>query len=363
MDTWTRLVAPKSKNPDHARSEQLFNALLVGGLLLMFPAMLAVVIRALVNPVGVAVAIVGGIAYASLFLLFGLSRSGRWRLACQLAVTMLLGIGAYAFVIAGIKGSGALYLLLAATLTSVLLGGPAGVGVMLIGIAIYFGLGLAVERGRIFPVLEPSVAVDGTTFAAVGLIITNILWFATRELSRALIRARQQADELKKADDEKSLMLSELMTVTEEQAQVLGLVEELTLPVTRLYHGVLLLPVVGALDTHRMARLNQELLQAVAIQRAKVAILDLTGVPHLDVAVAERLAQTVQAVRFMGCQLMLVGIHPRLARVLVNLELEKTGVATYADLQGGLEHALWAVRRRIVEVAAGSPTQAEVSDV
>lgn len=362
MNVWTRLVTPKSKDQDRARAEQLFNTLLVGGLLLMFPALLAVVIRAFVNPVGVAVAIVGGMAYTGLFLLFGLSRAGRWRLACQLAIAMLLGIGAYTFIIAGIKGSGALYLLLAATLTSVLLGGPAGIGVLLVGIAIYFGLGLAVEGGRIFPVLEPSVAVDGTTFAAIGLIMMSILWFATRELSRALTRARQQADELKKADDEKSLMLSELMTVTEEQAQLLGLVEELTLPVVRLYHGVLLLPVVGALDTHRMTRLNQELLQALATHRAQVAIIDLTGVPHLDATVAERLAQTAQAVKFMGCQFMLVGIHPRLARTLAKLELEKAGVATYADLQGGLEHALWTVRHRIVEVTAESLTQVEIRD-
>lgn len=362
MSTWTRLVAPKSNDPDQARSEQLFNALALGGLLLTFPALIAVVVRALVNPAGVAIAVVGVGAYLGLFLLFGLSRAGYWRLACQVAVIMLLGIGAYTFINAGIKGSGALYLWLAVTLTSALLGGRAGLVVMLIGIVIYLSLGLAAEHGFIVPTLEPSVAVDGATFAALGLIMTLILWSSNRELSRALGRARRQTEELRKADDEKGLMLSELMTVTEEQAELLGLVEELTLPVTRLYHGVLLLSLVGALDTHRMARLNQALLQTIAAQRAQVTIVDLAGVPHLDATVAERLARTAQAVRFMGCQFVLVGIRPHLARALAKLEMDKIGVATYADLQGGLEHALRATHHRIVKASAESVTPIEAQD-
>lgn len=351
MNTWTRLIAPRSQDRDVARSEQLFNGLLLSGLLLMFPSLVAVVIRAATNPAGVATAIVMGIAYAGVFFLYGLSRAGHWRLACQLTILVLLASGGYTIVMAGIEGSGELYILLAATLTSVLLGGPAGLGIMVMGIAIYFVLGLAVEHGLIVPVLEPSVAVDGLTFAAIGLVMLIILWVSRRELARALTRARQQTDELQKAADDERMMLSELTTVAQEQAHLLSLVEELTLPVVRLYHGVLLLPVVGVLDAHRMARLNRELLQAVTDQRAQVVIVDITGVPHLEATVAEQLAQTAQAVRYMGCQLVLVGIRTHLAQTLVKLELHRTGAMTFADLQRGLEHALRVVRRCIVEIA------------
>jgi rsbT co-antagonist protein RsbR len=72
--------------------------------------------------------------------------------------------------------------------------------------------------------------------------------------------------------------------------------------------------------------------------------------------VAEQLAQTAQAVRYMGCQLVLVGIRTHLAQTLVELELHRTGAMTFADLQRGLEHALRAVRRRIVEVATDGGT-------
>lgn len=350
MNTWTRLIAAQSQDKDVARSEQLFNALLLGGLLLMFPALVAVVIRAITNPTGVAMAIVMGSAYAVLFLLYGLSRAGHWQAACQLTVGILLAAGGYTILTAGIEGSGGLYLLLAATLAGVLLGGPSGLGVMVTGIAIYFSLGLAVEQGFVTPSLEPSVAVDGPTFAAIGIVMIVILWVSTRDLSRALTRARRQADDLQKATDDERMMLSELMTMNQDQAQLLSLVEDLTLPVVRLYHGVLLLPVVGALDTHRMVRLNRELLQAVADRRAEVAIVDITGVPHLEAAVTEQLAQTAQAVRFMGCRLVLVGIRPRLARALAKQELDKAGVTTFADLQSGLEHSLKTIHRRIVEV-------------
>jgi anti-anti-sigma regulatory factor len=350
MNTWARLIAPQSKDQDQARSEQLFNGLLLGGLLLMGPALVAVVIRALLNPAGIPPAIVMGISYALVFLLYGLSRAGRWQFACQLIVLLLVGAGVYTLVIAGIGGSGGLYLLLAATVVSVLIDGTLGLVVVAVGIAVYFLLGLAVEQGFIVPSLEPSVAVDGAIFAAIGLVMMVILWASNRELSRSLARARQQADDLRKAAEDERMMLSEVMTMTQEQSQLLGLVEELTLPVVRLYHGVLLLPVVGALDTHRAARLTQELLQAVADQRAEVAIIDITGVPHLEAPVAEQLVQMAEAVGYMGCQLVLVGIRPRLARVLAKLRLAEAGVVTFANLQNGLEHALGAVQHRIVEV-------------
>lgn len=351
MNTWTRLIAPKSKDEDEARVEQLFNALLLGGLLLLLPALVAVVIRGVMNPAGVAVAIVMAIAYVGSALLYMLSRSGHWQSACRLTVLMLLVVGGYTIAIAGIEGSGELYLLLAAVLASVLLGGLTGLGAMTIGIGVYFMLGLAAEQRFIRPTLEPSVAVDGPTFAAIGLVMMITLWVSRRELSQALAWARQQTEELKKASEDERMMLSEMMTMTQEQAQLLSLVDELTLPVVRLYHGVILLPVVGALDAHRMVRLNRELLQAVADRRAEVAIVDITGVPHLDAAVTKQLVQTAEAVGFMGCQLVLVGIRPYLARALTKLDLDKADVTTFADLQSGLEHALRRVNRRIVEVA------------
>jgi len=350
VDIWTRLITARSQNKDIARSEQLFNALLLGGLLLMLPALAAVVIRAIRIPAGVTVAAAMGIAYLLLLFLYLLSRAGHWRLACQLTIVTLLAAGGYTIIIAGIEGSGTLYMLLAVALSTVLLGGRIGLGVMLIGAAIYFGLGLYIEQGFITPPLKPSVVVDGSTFAAIGLIMVIILRASTRELGRALARARRQARDLEKAAADERMMLSEMMTMTQEQSQLLGLVEELRLPVVRLYHGLVLLPVVGALDSHRIIRLNQELLQAVQDQRAKVAIVDITGVPHLESEVAAKLAQTAQAVRFMGCQLMLVGIRPRLARSLAKLELDKAGVMTFANLHSGLEHALRVVHRRIVEV-------------
>lgn len=126
------------------------------------------------------------------------------------------------------------------------------------------------------------------------------------------------------------------------------ILRELSVPVVPVWHGVLVVPLVGTLDSTRARELTQTLLEAVARERARVVILDITGVPAVDTQVADYLLRTVKAARLLGAHSLVVGIRPAIAQTLVRLGVELEGVHTEADLQSGLEHAFRLLGYRIV---------------
>lgn len=129
------------------------------------------------------------------------------------------------------------------------------------------------------------------------------------------------------------------------------ILRELSVPVVPVWQGVLVVPLVGVLDSARARELTQTLLEAIARERARVAILDVTGVPAVDTQVADYLLRTVKAARLLGAQSVLVGIRPAIAQTLVRLGVDLEGVATEADLRSGLAYALRLLGLRIVEAA------------
>jgi rsbT co-antagonist protein RsbR len=116
-------------------------------------------------------------------------------------------------------------------------------------------------------------------------------------------------------------------------------IRELSTPVLELQEGLLLLPVVGLIDTDRARRLTESLLEEISERRARVVVLDLTGVPTMDTAVANHLMQTVAACRLMGATALVTGISADNAQTLVRLGLDLSSVNTIGDLMAGLEHA------------------------
>jgi rsbT co-antagonist protein RsbR len=99
------------------------------------------------------------------------------------------------------------------------------------------------------------------------------------------------------------------------------------------------LPVIGALDLERVAQLDDRLLAAVREQRARVVVIDVTGVPVIDSEVAARLLGTVAAVRLLGARVITTGMSAELAQALVALDIDTTALDSFADLQGGVEAA------------------------
>jgi rsbT co-antagonist protein RsbR len=111
---------------------------------------------------------------------------------------------------------------------------------------------------------------------------------------------------------------------------------------------MMLLPVIGVIDSHRAQQLTEELLLAIRANRARVVVLDITGVPAVDSRVANHLVQTVEAARLMGAAAIVTGLSAEVAQTLVTLGVELSKLNTVGDLQGGLEEAEHLLGYRVI---------------
>jgi rsbT co-antagonist protein RsbR len=116
-------------------------------------------------------------------------------------------------------------------------------------------------------------------------------------------------------------------------------IRELSTPVLQVRDRLLILPIIGMVDTPRARQLTEQLLAAIQASRAKVVVIDITGVATVDVTVANHLVQAVEASRLMGASAILTGLSSKIAQTLVDLGVDLGMMRTEGDLQGGLEEA------------------------
>jgi rsbT co-antagonist protein RsbR len=116
-------------------------------------------------------------------------------------------------------------------------------------------------------------------------------------------------------------------------------IKELSTPVLQVRDQLLILPIIGVIDTHRARQLTEQLLRTIRARRAKVVVMDITGVPAVDSKIAGHLVQTVDASKLMGATVVVTGISPEIAQTLVTLGVDIAKMNTVGDLQGGIEEA------------------------
>jgi rsbT co-antagonist protein RsbR len=116
-------------------------------------------------------------------------------------------------------------------------------------------------------------------------------------------------------------------------------IRELSTPVLQVRPRLLILPIIGVLDSQRARQLTEQLLGAIQSHRAKLVVIDITGVASIDVEVANHLVQTVEAARLMGASAIVTGLSSTIAQTLVDLGVDLSMLRTVGDLQGGLEEA------------------------
>ena len=116
-------------------------------------------------------------------------------------------------------------------------------------------------------------------------------------------------------------------------------IRELSTPVLQVRERLLILPMIGVLDTDRARQLTEQLLTGIRTHRAKVVVIDTTGVPDVDVSVANHLVQTVDASRLMGASVIITGLSSKIAQTLVTIGVDLGKMNTIGDLQGGIEEA------------------------
>ena len=149
--------------------------------------------------------------------------------------------------------------------------------------------------------------------------------------------------ELKKSIKLKQEMEEKLMKIQEQQKTILQQQEdsmELSSPVSKVWENILILPVIGTLDSQRTQVMMEKLLQKIVATGGTTAILDITGVPTVDTQVANHLLKTVTAARLLGAECIVSGISPAIAQTIVHLGINLSNILTKATLQDAMIYAL-----------------------
>jgi rsbT co-antagonist protein RsbR len=128
-------------------------------------------------------------------------------------------------------------------------------------------------------------------------------------------------------------------------------IRELSTPVLQIRERLLLLPIIGVIDTQRARLITESLLRSIRANRAKVVVMDITGVATIDSKVSNHLLQTVTAARLMGAHVIVTGLSAEVAQSLVALGIELSKLNTVGDLQGGLEEAERILGYRVLTTA------------
>lgn len=116
-------------------------------------------------------------------------------------------------------------------------------------------------------------------------------------------------------------------------------IRELSTPVLQVRERLLILPIIGVIDSQRAKQLTEQLLRGIRQNRAKVVVVDITGVPTIDGTVANHVVQTVEASRLMGAGVIITGLSSEIAQTLVTIGVDLSKLNAVGDLQGGIELA------------------------
>jgi len=161
---------------------------------------------------------------------------------------------------------------------------------------------------------------------------------------------------IKVAAEHLALVSEELETRARQAEEAMELVREqnatilaLSTPVIRISDRVLVVPLVGNIDNLRGQQIMETMLASIIETRSSVAIVDVTGVPILDTAVAGHLGVTVRAAKMLGSEVILTGVTGQSARSLARLGVDLRDVVSKASLQQGLGLALWLTGQKIVD--------------
>jgi rsbT co-antagonist protein RsbR len=152
------------------------------------------------------------------------------------------------------------------------------------------------------------------------------------------------------------LATDEIYRIQNQQIQITSnSLLEMSTPVTPIWDGILLLPLVGIVDSLRTQDIMSKTLSKIAETRARMFVLDISGVSAVDTAVAHQLLKITRATQLMGCESIISGISPAIARTLVELGVHVGEVKTTATLRDALELALRAMGMNRTTPLSGRP--------
>ncbi|MGD8793823.1 MAG: PAS domain S-box protein, partial [Anaerolineae bacterium] len=160
-------------------------------------------------------------------------------------------------------------------------------------------------------------------------------------VARRILGVSIDITDRKKAEEERERLQQKIIEAQQRAIQ------ELSTPVIPVMDRILIMPLVGSIDSMRARDIMRALLAGISEHRAKVVILDITGVPIVDSGVANHLNKTIMAARLKGARTIVTGITDAVAETIVDLGIDWTEIETLADLQTGLIVALGSLGIRL----------------
>jgi rsbT co-antagonist protein RsbR len=152
------------------------------------------------------------------------------------------------------------------------------------------------------------------------------------------------------ADEEERRALAQQVIDAQRDA-----LRELSTPLLPISDDVVIMPLIGTIDSRRAQQVMEALLEGVARHQSRLVILDITGVQVVDTQVAQAFIQAAQAVKLLGATVMLTGIQPQIAQTLVGLGIDLSGIQTQGSLQAGIATALGHTDFRVASRQPGQP--------
>jgi anti-anti-sigma factor len=335
-----RWLAPHAAEglEEQTRREYILNTGVLGALVMIVPYFLLSILGRLSTPpftreIDIPISTA---CFATLVLAYVLSRRGWIGLSSVIVILLAVLVpSGYFYFYQDVDNPGVILYAVPIVVAGLLLGIRGSATVATLISLIYIGLSWYTNLVAGQPIWPLNwIAVIG----AVGLIALSV-WFYMRETDRALQRLRQQTQELQATHQEKSQLVDDLQALVARQRELLELVGELSAPLIPIQEGVIVLPLIGHIDEARAEQIHTALLEGVAAHRARVVVIDVTGVPTVDSTLAQVLRQMAQGVRLMGATCVLSGLRPEGAHTLSRLGARLDLMVTRADVQSGIEYA------------------------
>jgi rsbT co-antagonist protein RsbR len=287
-----------------------------------------------------------------------LARSGRITAGALVAITVVL-VGVLAPTLRSSGPSFALFFLSLSVLIASLTLRPWQIWLVLL--ANLAGVAVALSRygAGVLSEFENQMLVGGSLALLFSIAIISFLGASALKTAVGALRqargaveataaalARSNSDlESQVAERTAALQsaLAEVQARAEEQARLFAeneqqraTIREMSVPVIPISNRIVVLPLIGALDTGRLAALRGQALQTIEQARVRYLVLDITGVIVVDSQVAQEILAVVQAARLLGTEVILVGIRPEVAQAIVVLGLNLVGIRTFSTLQAAL---------------------------
>ncbi len=305
------------------------------------------------------------IGFYALFLLVFILRRRSYPVRAWATVGLLYGFAILALYEDGMGGDGRVFLAVLPVIAALLLSGQIGLitlgvsaGTMVVFTVLFSTGVLSIpEQDQIIAGDWMSWLSGSLTWALMAAVAVISLNYILRRIIASLEKTRHLSQELESRKEglesqveERTRALAEqkeaLNALVAEQQRLLETVREISTPVVPLGEGIIVMPLVGVIDSERAQQAVTSLLAGIEEHGARVALLDITGVPVVDTAVANSLLQATRSAQLLGTEAILVGLRPEVAQTIVTLGVDLSNLITYRDLQQGMEEAMRLAARK-----------------